>query len=74
MARVCPEYWLSGSSLSGCSLLWVIFQDLQIGPTKTAPLLINTIEMRVFWTGMKYNKSASRLLDRAWVNKGGLDL
>ena len=23
---------------------------------------------------MKYIKSASRLLDRAWVNKGGLDL
>ena len=46
----------------------------QIGPTKTAPLLINTIEMRVLWMGIKYIKSASRLLDRAWVNKGGLDL
>ena len=30
--------------------------------------------MRVFWTGIKYNKSAFRLLDRDWVNKGGLDL
>ena len=30
--------------------------------------------MRVFWTGIKYNKSAFRLLNRDWVNKGGLDL
>ena len=29
--------------------------------------------MRIFWTGIKYNKSAFRLLDRDWVNKGGLD-
>ena len=48
--------------------------NIQIGPTKTAPLLINTIEMRVLWMEIKYIKSASRLLDRAWVNKGGLDL
>ena len=47
---------------------------IQRGPTKTAPLLINTIEMRVLWMEIKYIKSASRLLDRAWVNKGGLDL
>ena len=47
---------------------------VQIGPTKTAPLLINPIEMRVLWTEIKYTKSAARLLDRVWVNKGGLDL
>ena len=47
---------------------------IQIGPTKTAPLLINPIEMRVLWTEIKYTKSAARLLDRVWVNKGGLDL
>ena len=40
---------------------------LQIGPTKTAPLLVTTIEMRVLWTEIRYIKSASRLLDRAWV-------
>ena len=47
---------------------------LQIGPAKTAPLLINTIEIRVLWTEIKYNKSAAKLLDRVWDNKGGLDL
>ena len=47
---------------------------IQRGPTKTASLLINTIEMRVLWMEIKYIKSASRLLDRAWVNKRGLDL
>ena len=55
------------------SLKWQTL-DIQIGPTKTAPLLINTIEMRVLWMEIKYIKSASRLLNRAWVNKGGLDL
>ena len=30
--------------------------------------------MRVFWTRIKYNKIDFRLLDRNWVNKGGLDL
>ena len=30
--------------------------------------------MRVLWTKMKYTKSNARLLDRVWVNKGGLDL
>ena len=47
---------------------------IQIGPTKTAPLLISPIEMRVLWTEMKYTKSAARLLNRNWVNKGSLDL
>ena len=47
---------------------------IQIGPTKTAPLLISPIEMRVLWTEIKYTKSAARLLDRVWVNKRGLDL
>ena len=47
---------------------------IQIGPSKTAPLLINPIEMRVLWTEIKYIKSAARLLDRVWVNKRGLDL
>ena len=30
--------------------------------------------MRVLWTEIKYLKSAARLLNRVWVNKGGLDL
>ena len=30
--------------------------------------------MRVLRTEIKYNKSAARLLDSIWVNKGGLDL
>ena len=47
---------------------------VQIGPTKTAPLLINPIEMRVLWMEIKYTKSAARLLNRVWVNKGGLDV
>ena len=54
--------------------LEVLHVDIQRGPTKTAPLLINPIEMRVLWTEIKYIKSAARLLDRVWVNKGGLDL
>ena len=36
--------------------------------------LINTIEMRSLWMEMKYIKSTARLLNRDWVNKGGLDL
>ena len=38
------------------------------------PYLINTIEMRSFWTEIKYVKKAARLLDRSHVNKRGLDL
>ena len=38
------------------------------------PYLINTIEMRSLWMEIKYIKSTARLLDRDWVNKGGLDL
>ena len=30
--------------------------------------------MKVLLIGIKYNKSASRLLNRNWINKGGLDL
>ena len=38
------------------------------------PYLINTIEIRSLWMEIKYVKSAARLLNRVWVNKGGLDL
>ena len=38
------------------------------------PYLINTIELRSLWMEIKYIKSTARLLDRDWVNKGGLDL
>ena len=38
------------------------------------PYLINTIEMRSLWMKIKHSKSSARLLDRDWVNKGGLDL
>ena len=50
--------------------------NLQLWSNETAPLLNKyySIEIRVLWTEMKYIKSASRLLNRAWVNKGGLDL
>ena len=30
--------------------------------------------MRVFWTEIKYIKSAARLFERAWVSKGGSNL
>ena len=30
--------------------------------------------MRSFWMEIEYVKSTARLLDRDWVNKGGLDL
>ena len=30
--------------------------------------------MRLLWTEIKYVKSVARVLDRIWVNKGGLDL
>ena len=50
------------------------WQHLQIGPTKTAPLLINPVNMRVLWMKIEYIKSAARLLDRVWVNKAGFDL
>ena len=56
-----------------CYVKWISYL-IQIGPPKTAPLLINTIEMRVLWTEIKYIKSDARLLDRVWVNKRGLDL
>ena len=38
---------------------------------KTAPLLKSPVEMRLFQTEIKYNKSAARLLNRVCVNKGG---
>ena len=38
------------------------------------PYLINTIEMRSFWTEIKYIKSVARVLDRNCANKGDLDL
>ena len=30
--------------------------------------------MRLLWMEIKYVKSVARVLDRNWVNKGGLDL
>ena len=47
---------------------------LQIVPMKTAPLLNNTIEMRVLWKKIKYLKSTTRLLSKDCVNKGGSNL
>ena len=44
------------------------------GKTDTDPYNISPIEMRSLWMEIKYIKSAARLLDRDWVNKGGLDL
>ena len=53
-------------------LLRSVFAGIQIGPTKTATLLISTIEIRGMVT--KHHKSAARLLDRDCVNRQGLDL
>ena len=44
------------------------------GKKEIHPYYISPIEMRSLWTEIKYVKSAARLLDRNWVNKGGLDL
>ena len=41
---------------------------------KRHPNWISTYEMSVFWTEVKYIKSAAGLLDRDYVNKSGLDL
>ena len=38
------------------------------------PYYISPIEMRLLWMEIKYVKSVARVLDRIWVNKGGLDL
>ena len=48
--------------------------NVQIGPTKTAPLLVSTIEIRVLWIVTKHHKSAARILKRDCINRGGLDL
>ena len=53
-------------------LLRSVFAGIQIGPTKTATLLISTIEIRGMVT--KHHKSAARLLDRDFINRRGLDL
>ena len=44
------------------------------GLIKQLPYLISTIEMRVFWLGIKCLKSATRLLNRVCVGRQGLDL
>ena len=41
---------------------------------KRQPSKISAIGMRVFWTEVKYIKSAARLMDRDYVNRRGLDL
>ena len=40
----------------------------------TDPYNISPIEMRSLWMEIKYIQSDATLLDRDWVNKGGLDL
>ena len=44
------------------------------GKKDTDPYHISPIEMRSLWMKIKFVKSAARLLNRDWVNKGGLDL
>ena len=44
------------------------------GKKEIHPNYISPIKMRSLWMEIKYVKSAARLLDRNWVNKGGLDL
>ena len=44
------------------------------GRKEIHPYYISPIEMRSLWMEIKCVKSATRLLDRIWVNKGGLDL
>ena len=68
-----PKNWERASQwFRSYEQFWLLIQ--QIGLTKTAPLLVTPIEMRVLWTEMKCIQSASRLLNRDWVNKGSLDL
>ena len=61
-----------------CALIMNCTMDCSIHCTGAKkdwhPYYINTIEMRSLWMEIKYIKSATRLLDRDWVNKGGLDL
>ena len=44
------------------------------GKKEIHPYYISPIEMRSLWMEIKCVKSATRLFDRIWVNKGGLDL
>ena len=44
------------------------------GKKDTDPYNISPIEMRSLWMEMKYIKSTTRLLNRNWVNKEGLDI
>ena len=66
-------FWLNHQS-SKTRFIWHCTLIIQIGPMKTAPLLISTIEIRVLWMVTKHHKSAARILDRDCINRGGLDL
>ena len=47
---------------------------IQIRAPKTAAYYISPIEIGVFWLGIKCLKSATKLLNRVSVGRGGLDL
>ena len=44
------------------------------GKKEIHPYYLRPIEMSSIWMEIKYIKSATRLLGRDWVNKGGLDI
>ena len=50
---------------------FIIFRLYSCNRMKRYPYKIRTIEMWVFRTEKKYLKSASRLLDRDYINRGG---
>ena len=53
---------------------WIKNDIYSRGKKYRHPYLINSIEMRSLWMEIKYIKRTARLLNRDWVNKGGLDL
>ena len=63
--------------LSSLVFLWrypSLYGSYTRGKKEIHPYYISPIEMRSLWMEIKCVKSATRLLDRIWVNKGGLDL
>ena len=71
--------WLSWYIFLQSIISWRVSHNTQSrrysrGKKYRHPYYISPIEMRSFWTEMKYVKSAARLLDRNCVNKKGLDL
>ena len=56
------------------SILMLTNETYTCGKKEIHPYYISPIEMRSLWMEIECVKSATRLLNRIWVNKGGLDL